>query len=89
MNIYGFDFGVIYYFNLNFSVNFNYFYFDYSVDEDNMENDFNNDGVVNFLDIFVNVLMNKFGLGLNYSGEKFFGSIFGWWVEFYDYFFSF
>lgn len=89
VNTYGFDFGATYYFNPNFSANFNYSYFDYSVDEDNMENDFNNDGVVNFLDILVNAPTNKFGLGLNYSGEKFFGSIFGRWVESYDYFSSF
>lgn len=89
VNTYGFDFGATYYFNPNFSANFNYSYFDYSVDEDNMENDFNNDGVVNFLDILVNAPTNKFGMGLNYSGDKFFGSIFGRWVESYDYFSSF
>lgn len=89
VNTYGFDFGATYYFNPNFSANFNYSYFDYSVDEDDLENDFNNDGVVNFLDILVNAPTNKFGLGLNYSGDKFFGSIFGRWVESYDYFSSF
>ena len=89
VNTYGFDFGATYYFNPNFSANFNYSYFDYTVDKDNMENDFNNDGVVNFLDILVNAPTNKFGLGLNYSGDKFFGSIFGRWVESYDYFSSF
>ena len=89
MNTYGFDLGATYYFNPNFSANFNYSYFDYSVDEDDLENDFNNDGVVNFLDILVNAPTHKFGVGLNYSGEKFFGSIFGRWVESYDYFSSF
>lgn len=89
VNTYGFDLGTTYYFNLNFSANFNYSYFDYSVDEDDLENDFNNDGVVNFLDILVNAPTHKFGVGLNYSGEKFFGSIFGRWVESYDYFSSF
>lgn len=89
VNTYGFDFGATYYFNPNFSANFNYSYFDYSVDEDNLDNDFNNDGVVNFLDILVNAPTNKFGVGLNYSGDKFFGGIFGRWVESYDYFSSF
>lgn len=89
VNTYGFDLGTTYYFNPNFSSNFNYSYFDYSVDEDDLENDFNNDGVVNFLDILVNAPTHKFGVGLNYSGEKFFGSIFGRWVESYDYFSSF
>lgn len=90
VNTYGFDFGATYYFSPDFSANFNYSYFDYTVDEEDPENDFNNDGVVNFLDILVNAPTNKFGIGLNYSGEsKFFGSVFGRWVQAYDYFSSF
>ncbi len=89
VNTYGFDVGATYYLNPNFSANFNYSYFDYAVDEDDPENDFNNDGVVNFLDILVNAPTHKFGAGLNYSGDKFFGSVFGRWVDAYDYFSSF
>lgn len=89
VNIYGVDFLVIYYFMLEFSMIVNYFYFDWSVDEDNVENDFNGDGVVNFLDILVNVLMNKGGIGLDYFDEKFFVGFYVCWVEEFDYFFSF
>lgn len=89
VNTYGFDVGATYYLNPNLSANFNYSYFDYAVDEDDPENDFNNDGVVNFLDILVNAPTHKFGAGINYSGDKFFGSVFGRWVDAYDYFSSF
>lgn len=89
VNTYGFDLGMTYYFNPQVSLTANYSYFDYSVDEGNLENDFNNDGVVNFLDILVNAPTHKFGAGLNYSSDKWFGSIFGRWVQEYDYFSSF
>jgi iron complex outermembrane receptor protein len=89
VNTYGFDFGATYYFSPELSGTFNYSYFDYSVDEDNPENDFNNDGTVNFLDILVNAPNHKAGAGLNYSGQKVFGSVFARWVEEYDYFSSF
>ncbi|MGM0582037.1 MAG: TonB-dependent receptor [Bacteroidota bacterium] len=89
VNTYGFDLGLNYAISKSLSLNFNYSYFDYSVDEDNMENDFNNDGVVNKLDVLVNSPNNRAGFGLNYSGNKFFGTIFTRWVEEYDYFSSF
>lgn len=89
VNTYGADFGFNYYFNNKLSATFNYSYFDYSVDENDPENDFNNDGVVNILDILVNAPKHKAGMGLNYTGDKFFGSIFGRWVESYNYFSSF
>ncbi|MEL7121394.1 MAG: TonB-dependent receptor [Bacteroidota bacterium] len=89
VNTYGFDLGLTYYFTPQLSGYLNYSFFDYSVDEDNMENDFNGDGIVNFLDILVNAPTNKIGMGLNYSGTKWFGTLFGRWVEEYDYFSSF
>jgi len=89
VNTYGFDIGGTYYFNPKFSANFNYSYFGWSVDEDNLENDFNGDGVVNFLDVLVNAPTHKAGAGLNYSGDKWFGSVFGRWVAEYNYFSSF
>lgn len=89
VNTFGFDLGATYYFSPQLSSTFNYSYFDYSVDEDNVENDFNNDGTVNFLDILVNAPTHKAGAGLNYSGPKWFGSFFARWVEQYDYFSSF
>lgn len=89
VNTYGFDIGTTYIFNPKLSGTFNYSYFDYSVDENNSENDFNRDGVVNFLDILVNAPNHKFNAGLNYSSKKWFGALFGRWVQEYDYFSSF
>lgn len=89
VNTYGFDLGATYYINPQFNVNFNYSYFDYSVDENDLDNDFTGDGVVNFLDVLVNAPNHKFGAGINYSGKKWFGSVFGRWVQEYDYFSSF
>ncbi|MEJ2006005.1 MAG: TonB-dependent receptor, partial [Cyclobacteriaceae bacterium] len=89
VNTYGADIGLNYYFNDNFSATFNYSYFDYSVNEDDAENDFNGDGEVNELDILVNAPTNKASLGLNYSSDKFFATIFTRWVEAYNYYSSF
>ena len=89
VNTYGFDFGATYYFSPQLSANFNYSYFDYSVDENDPKNDFNKDGTVNFLDILVNAPNHKLGGGLNYSSKKWFGSVFARWVQEYDYFSSF
>lgn len=89
VNTYGADFSATYYFNPKLSATFNYSFFDYSVDEDNEDNDFNKDGVVNFLDILVNAPNHKAGLGLNYSGSKWFANAYARWVQEYDYFSSF
>lgn len=89
INTYGFDANISYYFTPELSSFVNYSYFDYSVDENDMGNDFNGDGVVNFLDVLVNAPTHKFGLGLNYSGSKWFGSLFGRWVQEFNYFSSF
>ncbi|MEM8523952.1 MAG: TonB-dependent receptor [Bacteroidota bacterium] len=89
VNTFGADFGITYYINPQFSVNLNYSYFDFSVDEENLENDFNNDGVVNFLDILVNAPTHKGGLGFNYSGKKFFANGYVRFVDQFNYFSSF
>lgn len=90
VNTYGFDIGLNYSFTSKFNLDFNYSYFNYSVDEDNLkENDFNKDGKVDKLDVLVNAPTHKFGIGLNYSSDKFFGTIFTRWVQEYDYFSSF
>ena len=89
VDTYGFDLGINYALTNTLSLNLNYSYFDYSVDENNMENDFNNDGVVNKLDVLVNSPNNRAGFGLTYSGSKFFGTVFTRWVEEFDYFSSF
>lgn len=89
VNTYGADIGINYYFSDNLSVALNYSYFDYAVDENNMDNDFNGDGEVNELDILVNAPKNKMSFGINYSSDKFFGTIFTRWVQAYNYYSSF
>ncbi|MEP5364293.1 MAG: TonB-dependent receptor [Reichenbachiella sp.] len=89
VNTYGADFGFSYYFNDNLSADLNYSYFNYSVDENDMENDFNGDGEVNDLDILVNSPKNKMSLGLNYSSDKWFGTVFMRWVQAYNYYSSY
>ncbi len=89
VNTYGLDLGLNYYFTPNFSVTANYSFFDYSFDEDDLDNDFNGDGEVNFLDLLVNAPQNKGGIGFNYRGSKFFANGFLRFVEEYNYFSSF
>ncbi|MFH4963420.1 TonB-dependent receptor [Gaetbulibacter sp. M235] len=89
VNTYGTDISLTYNFSPKVSMTANYSYFDYSFDEDNTENDFNKDGKVNFLDFLVNAPKNKGGLGINYGGTRFFGSIFSRWVQEYNYFSSY
>lgn len=89
VHTYGIDVGFDYLLNNNWSANFNYSYFDYSVDEENLDNDFNGDGIVNFLDILVNAPNHKAGGGLTYSDDKWNASLFGRWVQSYNYFSSF
>lgn len=89
VNTYGADLGLTYFFSPKLSAYFNYSYFDWSVDENNEDNDFTKDGKINDLDILVNAPHNKFNMGIDYRGDKFFGSIFGRWVQAYNYFSSF
>lgn len=86
---YGFDFGMNVYFTDAFSFTGNYSYFDYSIDENNLENDFSGDGKVTELDVLVNAPTHKASGAFNYNGKKFFGSFFGRWVQAYNYYSSF
>ncbi len=88
-NTYGFDLSATYAFNNKLSAFVNYSFFDYEINEDDLENDFDGNGEVNFLDLLVNAPTNKAGAGLTYRGNKFYGTIFGRWVEAYNYFSSF
>ncbi|RED94949.1 TonB-dependent receptor [Marinoscillum furvescens] len=90
VNTYGFDIGTNLYLSDRINWTFNYSYFDYTYDEDDLENnDFNNDGEVNKLDVLVNAPKNKFGTGVYYRGNKFFSNIYIRWVQEYDYFSSY
>ena len=89
-NTYGADLSATYYFSDELSGTLNYSYFDYNIDETNVEeNDFNGDGTVNFLDLLVNAPNNRLGVGFNYSSKKLFANTYIRWVQAYDYFSSF
>ena len=89
VNTYGFDVSGTYYFTPKFSGVLNYSYFNFSFDENDLSNDFNIDGVVDFLDFLVNAPTHKMSGMLNYSSSKWYGSVFGRWVQAYNYFSSF
>ena len=86
---YGFDMGLNYFFTDELSAFVNYSYFGYDIDESNLENDFNKDGKVTELDLLVNAADHKIAGGINYMGDKFFGSIFSRWVQEYNYYSSY
>lgn len=88
-NTYGLDLGATYFFTNAVNMGANYSYFGYSIDENNLENDFDKDGKVTQLDLLVNAPNHKASLSLNYVGTKFFASIFSRWVESFNYFSSF
>jgi len=72
VNTYGADIGLNYYLNKNLTFVFNYSYFNFSA--------------ANNTNIPINTPKNKLGFGANATYNKFFGSIFGRWVEAYDFF---
>jgi len=86
VNTYGVDIGLNYYLNKNLTFVFNYSYFNFSLDKTDMKNDGNGDGKVTNTDLPINTPKNKLGFGVNASYNKFFGSIFGRWIEAYDFF---
>jgi iron complex outermembrane receptor protein len=86
VNTYGIDLGLNYYFDQNLNATVNYSYFDFSLDTDDLKNDGNKDGTVDENDLPLNTSTHKIGVGLNYSGEKFFCSIFGRWSQKYNFF---
>lgn len=89
VNTYGVDLNLNYYFTPKMNAYINYSYFDYSFDENDLSNDFDRNGTVNFLDILVNAPNHRVGAGVNYSGDKWSAGLFGRWVESYNYFSSF
>ena len=86
VNTYGADIGLNYYLNKNLTLVFNYSYFNFSLDKSDMNNDGNGDGKVTDTDIPINTPKNKLGFGVNASYNRFFGSVFGRWIEAYDFF---
>lgn len=64
----------------------NYSWFDFDLNVDDPANDGNGNGKVDENDLPINTPTHKLGLGLSYSKNKFFGSLFGRWVDKYDFF---
>ncbi|MFN4080411.1 MAG: TonB-dependent receptor [Saprospiraceae bacterium] len=83
---YGFDASVSYAFTRQISGLINYSYFGYNLDQDDLANDGNKDGRVDVNDLPINTPANKLGVGLNYTGSRLFGGLFGRWVQAYDFF---
>lgn len=86
VDTYGADFGLNFFFNDQNRFSFNYSYFDYSLDKDDPANDANRDGKVLDTDLPINTPKHKFGVGYYYTGSKFFGSLYGRYVQEYDFF---
>lgn len=86
VDTYGFDIGLNYYFNDNFRTSFNYSYFDRSLDKNDLSNDGNLDGKVLETELPINTPKNKFTLGFHYNKDKFYGSIYGRYIQKYDFF---
>lgn len=86
VNTYGFDLGLNYYWTDNFKTVINYSYFGRDIDKDDLANDGNNDGIVTETDLPINTPNNKLSLGLNYTSPKWFGAIYGRYVQKYDFF---
>jgi len=86
VDTYGFDLGLNYYFNSTTWVGGNYSFFDFSLDEDDPKNDGNRDGRVTETDLPINTPKHKATMSVNTSRQRWFGSVFGRWIEEYDFF---
>lgn len=86
VDTYGFDLGLNYYFNDTFRTTLNYSYFGRNLDTNDLSNDGNRDGKVTETDLPINTPTNKMSLGLHYNKGKFYGAIYGRYVQKYDFF---
>ncbi|WP_303312258.1 TonB-dependent receptor [Hymenobacter sp. BT730] len=87
VNTYGADLGLNYYLTKTVGLALNYSWFGYELDKKDLRNDGNKDGkVVAEIDLPINTPAHKMSLAVNYSGKKFFGSVFTRWVQEYDFF---
>ncbi|PTX44519.1 iron complex outermembrane receptor protein [Christiangramia gaetbulicola] len=86
VDTYGADLGINYFINDQNRLSFNYSYFGYDIDKNDPANDGNRDGLVLDTDLPLNTPENKFGIGYYYTGPKFFGSLYGRYVQEYDFF---
>ena len=86
VDTYGFDLGLNYYFTDALRGVINYSYFGRNLDTEDMLNDGNKDGKVLDTDLPINTPENKISAGLNYTTPTWFGSVYGRWVQKYDFF---
>lgn len=87
VDTYGADFGFSYYLSSSLSLALNYSYFGFKLDHSDLKNDGNKDGKVqDETDLPINTPAHKGSLALNYSGKKFFGSVFTRYVQAYDFY---
>ncbi len=86
VDTYGADVGVTYYFNNEISLAGTYSFFDFTLDTKDLKNDADRNGTVTETDLPINTPKHKATLALNASTKTFFGSIFGRWVQDYDFF---
>ncbi len=86
VDTYGFDFGLNYYFNDSYSISFNYSYFNFSLDKNDMANDGDRNGVVTVLDLPINTPKNKISSAFNFKNNNFYGSLLSRWIQKYDFF---
>ena len=86
VDTYGADVGVNYYFTNELSLSGTYSFFDFSLDENDPKNDGDRNGTVTDTDLPINTPTHKATLGLNASRTQWFGSVFGRWVQDYDFF---
>ena len=86
VDTYGFDLGFNYYFTDKLKGVLNYSYFGRKIDKEDMNNDGNKDGKVIETDLPINTPANKLTIGLNYSTPKWYGAIYGRYVQKYDFF---
>ncbi len=85
VDTYGADLSLNLFVSDNLNLILNYSYFNFRLDRNDLANDGNKDGKVDETDLPINTPTNKIGFGVNLSYEKFFGTVFGRWVEKYDY----
>ncbi len=85
VDTYGADLSLNLFVNDNLNLIFNYSYFNFKLDKNDLANDGDKNGKVDETDLPMNTPNNKLGFGVNFSYEKFFGTVFGRWVEKYDY----
>ena len=86
VDTYGADLGLSYFLTNALSVALNYSYFGFNLNKDDLSNDGNKDGKVTDTDLPINTPAHKASLAVNYSGKKFFGSVFTRYVQAYDFY---